>query len=322
MKLLRSRPATWLFASENAEWLVALRLGAAIEVICYCLSLRFDWLQFFALSATGPIKRDIFEATLRDAGGWVPTMSWIVQVFGTCGITEVAALNFAWWALFVSGVLLLVGLFSREAALLAWFIHLCSVKSSGSLAYGVDSLTTMTLFFAAIAPFPDFWSLDWRRTRSRKSPNWQGFMRRILQFQLCIIYLFGGIAKSAGEGWWDGTALWRALIRPPFNHLSPDVLIHFRVFLPAAGIAVCFLEVTYPVFIWLRRTRRIWLWSILAMHVGIGLAMGLYSFALAMITLNVAAFGDRAMLPQWILRIYVRDFTRPLRTRMRRSTSR
>ncbi len=322
MTLLRSRPAKWLSACENTDWLIALRLGAAIEVICYCLSLRYDWLQFFALSASGPIKRDIFEAILHDAGGRVPTMSWIVQVFGTCGITEVAALNFAWWALISSGMLLLLGLFSREAAVLAWFIHLCSVKSSGSLAYGVDSLTTMTLFFAAISPFPDCWSLDWRRTRSRKSPNWQGFMRRILQFQVCIIYLFGGLAKCAGEGWWDGTALWRALIRPPFNQVSPDVLIHFSVLLPAAGIAVCILETTYPVCIWLRQTRRIWFWLILGMHVGIGAAMGLYSFALAMITLNVAAFGDRTMLPQWILRMSVRDFPRPIRTRMRRSTSR
>lgn len=42
------------------------------------------------------------------------------------------------------------------------------------------------------------------------------------------------------------------------------------------------------VFIWLKRTRRIWLACILARHTAIGLVMGLYLFALVMIVMNLA----------------------------------
>ncbi|MEP6937235.1 MAG: hypothetical protein ABI871_04115, partial [Chthoniobacterales bacterium] len=51
------------------------------------------------------------------------------------------------------------------------------------------------------------------------------------------------------------------------------------------------LETGYPLFIWLRKTRTFWLVAIVAMHLAIGLTMGLYLFALVMITLNLAAFG-------------------------------
>ena len=32
---------------------------------------------------------------------------------------------------------------------------------------------------------------------------------RLLQVHLCVIYMFGGLAKVRGETWWDGSAMWR-----------------------------------------------------------------------------------------------------------------
>jgi len=56
-------------------------------------------------------------------------------------------------------------------------------------------------------------------------------------------------------------------------------------------LGICLLETSYPIFIWLRRTRRIWLVGIIAMHGAIAVLMGLYLFGLIMTVLNVAAFG-------------------------------
>ena len=83
-----------------------------------------------------------------------------------------------------------------------------------------------------------------------------------------------------------------ALADPPaFNFVPPDLLVQFKYALPVLGISICLLEVSYPIFIWLKRTRWIWLGCILAMHAAIGLTMGLYLFALVMIVMNLAAFG-------------------------------
>jgi hypothetical protein len=201
-------------------------------------------------------------------------------------------LTVAWVCLLSAGCLLLPGLLCRPAAIAAWFIHLCAAESGGLLAYGADNFMTTALFYLMLSPLPDRYSFDhWVIQKKLKNPQALGFWRRVLQVHLCFVYFIGGMAKFLGSGWWDGSNLWRALIRPSLNQISPDLLIRFKYALPFLGISICLLELSYPVFIWLKRTRRIWLAFILAMHAAIGLTMGLYLFALVMIIMNVAAFG-------------------------------
>src|SRR5262249_23542188 len=106
---------------------------------------------------------------------------------------------------------------------------------------------------------------------------------------------FGGITKSLGTGWWNGESVWRALTSPPFNMIAPQTLIAFRYFLPLVGIGICLLEAGYPVFIWIKKTRLVWLGGIVGMHIGIALTMGMYLFASIMIILNLAAFGPKLL---------------------------
>ena len=158
---------------------------------------------------------------------------------------------------------------------------------------------TIGLFYLMLSPLPDRYALDWqlRKSQPENSPL-LGFWRRVLQLHLCVIYFFSGLTKCLGSGWWDGSNVWRALIRPPFNIVDPEMLVRWKYLFPVAGIFICLLEIGYPFFIWSDKTRKIWLIGICAMHAGIGLMMGMYLFALIMIILNVAAFGpDLRPLP-------------------------
>jgi len=145
-----------------------------------------------------------------------------------------------------------------------------------------------------LSPLPDRYALDWRLRKLRsRDPQLLGFWRRVLQLHLCLIYFFSGLTKCLGTGWWDGSNIWRALIRPPFNVIDPEILIRWKYLFPVSAIFICLLEIGYPFFIWNSQTRKIWLIYICAMHVGIGITMGMYLFAFVMIVLNVAAFGPR-----------------------------
>jgi len=207
-------------------------------------------------------------------------------------LREETILSVGWICLFGAGCSLLLGLFCRVSAILAWFLHLCAAKSGGFVSYGVDNFMTIALFYLMLSPLPDRYSLDWRLRKSRsKDPQLLGFWRRVLQLHLCLIYFFSGLTKCLGRGWWDGSNVWRALIRPPFGVIDPEILVRWKYVFPIAGVFICLLETAYPLFIWSRSTRKIWLICICAMHAGIGLAMGMYLFALIMIILNVAAFG-------------------------------
>ncbi|MGI8891164.1 MAG: hypothetical protein ACR2G0_10340 [Chthoniobacterales bacterium] len=297
MRQLRQRCEEFLFRPDSDAWLGFLRISVALQVIFYCLSLRKDWDDLFALGHAGVIKRDLAEAILSAQSHYIPRFGWLVDLGTSLGWSESTVLAIVWWSLLGVAGLLLVGLFSREAAIAALFLHLCAVKSSSGLTYGVDNFTGIGLFYLMISPLPDRWSLDrWFRRVPGKQSEWLGFFRRVLQLHLCLIYFFSGITKCAGAGWWDGTSIWYALIRPPFNLLPPETLLAWKSLFPIAGISVCLLETGYPLFIWPRKTRGFWLLAVIAMHLGIGLAMGLYLFAFVMITLNLAAFG---LQPGW-----------------------
>jgi hypothetical protein len=206
-------------------------------------------------------------------------------------VNENAALALVWWSFLVLGGLMLLGLFCRPVAVTAWFLQLACAKSGGLLSYGADNLTTIGLFYLMIAPFPDPWSIDrilLQRTTS--DPQLLGFLRRALQLHLCLIYFFGGLTKCLGAGWWNGTNLWRSLTIPPFDVLPIDWVASVGFLLPTAGITICLLEVTYPFFIWWRRSRKAALVAICAMHLGIAMIMGMVLFGAIMIILNLAAF--------------------------------
>jgi hypothetical protein len=297
MRSAARRLERFLFPPDSDTWLRILRIGIALQVTIYCLSLAADWTDLFSLQSAGVIRRDLSEAMLSANSHYIPRLGWLVDFAAYFGASEQIALTTAWWCLLGGAFLLLVGLFSREAAIATLFLHLCAVKSSSGLTYGVDNFVSIGLFYLAIAPLPDRSAADcWLRHIPRRSACLLGFHRRILQLHLCLIYFFGGLAKCAGPGWWDGTSMWRALIRPPFNLLPPETVLVAKDLFPVLGISVCLLEIGYPLFIWLRKTRVYWFGTIVMMHLAIGLAMGLYSFALVMITFNLSAFGPELIL--------------------------
>jgi hypothetical protein len=282
----------FLFPPETDKWLGALRIGMGLQVAVYALFLRSDWHYLFASTARSLVSRKLGEAITSFDSPLIPKLGWLVAVGGYAHIDEDAVLSIAWGCLLCMGLLLLLGLFSRPAAIIAWFLHLCAAESGGLFAYGADNFMTTGLFYLMLSPLPDRYSFDhWLLQVELRNPQFLGFWRRVLQVHMCFVYFIGGLAKCLGTGWWDGSNLWRSLTRPPFNLISPDILVRFKYALPILGISICLVELGYSFFIWIRKTRLFWLVCILAMHAAIGLAMGLYLFALVMIVLNLAAFG-------------------------------
>jgi hypothetical protein len=292
LRKLRYKLQRFLFPSEADHWLTLLRIGLALQILLYCFSLRSDWIQLFASEGRGFISRDLTEAILSVETVFTPRLGWIVAVSNYLGLEQYPTLWFVWWCMVCGALCLLAGILCRFAAVLVWFLHLCTNNSAALFSYGVDNFTSIGLFYLMLAPLPDQWSLDARiHSATPKDNRVQGFHRRILQMHMCLIYFFSGIAKSVGVGWWNGTSLWRALTRPPFDVIRPDLLIAGKNILPLLGILVCVAETGYPFFIWPRKSRPVWFAFIIGMHLIIGIAMGMYLFALIMVVLNTAAFG-------------------------------
>ena len=291
--LIRKQLEEFLFPARSMVWIALLRLGLGLQVTVYSLSLWNDWVYLLAASSDSLISRDLSEAILSLDSSFIPRLGWLVALGGQLGLSEQVTLRVVLGCLLCSGVCLLIGFLSRPAAIAAWLLHLAARSSGGLTAYGVDNFMTIGLFYLMLCPLPDRYSLEsWLWKSRTPDPQRVGFHQRVLQLHLCLIYFFGGLAKSLGAGWWNGNSIWRALTRSPFNIIPPDFLLQWSALLPLMGISICLVEIGYPVFIWPKKTRHIWLAGVLAMHAAIGAAMGLYLFALIMIVLNLAAFGS------------------------------
>jgi uncharacterized membrane protein YphA (DoxX/SURF4 family) len=283
----------FFFSPEPDGWLSVLRIGLGLQVLLYCWSLRKDWDGLLSAGGgPGLIGRDAAEVLLGSGTDWVPRVSWCLKLTAAAGLNEHATLAAIWGLLFAAGIFLVVGLYARPAAITGWLLHLCVAKSANLFAYGMDNFTTIGLFYLMLSPLPDSYALDfhWRAKVCRWS-SFGRFFHCVLRLHLCIAYFFGGITKIAGLGWWNGLSIWRALTSPPFDLIAPETLISLRAIFPVLAVSVCLLEIGYPILIWPRWTRNLWLAAILAMHVSIGLSMGLYLFSFVMIVLNLAAFG-------------------------------
>ncbi len=296
MSMIRERLNRFLFPVRSSDWITVLRIGLGLQVTIYSLSLWHDWISLFAANGNGLIDRDLSEAILSLDSSFIPRLGWLVTLGGRMGLSEEVTLRLSLIFLLGSGICLLIGFLSRPAAIAAWLLHLAARSSGGLSAYGVDNFMTIGLFYLMLCPLPDLYSLDvWFRKRRRADPWRIGFHQRVVQLHLCLIYFFGGLAKCLGAGWWNGNSMWRALTRSPFDVIPADFLLRWSMLLPLVGIVICLVEIGYPIFIWPKKTRQIWLLCILTMHAAIGVTMGLYLFALVMIVLNVAAFGAGSM---------------------------
>jgi len=130
---------------------------------------------------------------------------------------------------------------------------------------------------------------------------------RLLQLHMCVIYLFGGIGKMRGELWWDGSALWFAFANLEYQSLDMTWLVHAPWLIALLTHVTVIWETFYCFLIWPKLTRPICLAMAVAVHAGIGLCLGMWTFGLAMI------IGNLAFVPPEVVRAAVTWLARPLR---------
>jgi hypothetical protein len=116
----------FLFPSESDTWLTVFRIGLGLQVTLYALFLRRDWHYLFASSGKGLIGREVGEAIASFESPLIPNFGWLIAVGHTLNIGEETVLTFTWVGLLSAGCLLMLGLLSRSAAIVAWFVHLCA----------------------------------------------------------------------------------------------------------------------------------------------------------------------------------------------------
>jgi len=213
----------------------------------------------------------------------------------------------------VAAACLALGLATPVAAWVALIGFLSAVNRTPLTVFGFDDALGMLLIPVAIGPAGAVLSLDRRlgiATSGDRPSVSANIALRILQVHLCVVYFFSGIAKLLGASWWEGTALWGAAANSRYRTLDLTWLARHPLLVNLLTLGTVFWEVSYAALVWPRLTRRLAIAMGIFVHLGIGLAMGMKEFALAMIAANLAfvpAATWRSLLSRFLVERPRRD---------------
>jgi len=177
----------------------------------------------------------------------------------------------------VGGLGMCLGILPRCAAACAWLAITSYSWRNPLILHSGDALLRIATFFLIFARTDAVLSLPrWLRRRGgpaaavheppARVPAWP---QRILQLQLCILYLATGIWKSGGPAWRDGSAVGIVLQMGEFERFPiPDALLTPAMSKVFSWATLAF-ELGFPLLVWPRRLRLPVLGIGLAFHAGL-----------------------------------------------------
>ncbi|VXB13823.1 conserved membrane hypothetical protein [Flavobacterium sp. 9AF] len=274
--------------SHNHEFLFFFRVAAGIIIILHFLSIYGDFNQFFSSKSIIPL--DIMATFNQD---WQLTFPFVVKQLESIGISEATTLLATKITYIALGISIILGFYSRISAFLLLFIQISLMKGSSFFIYGADFFTSMSLFYLILFPSDTVFSI---RNLFRSKPNEPTHympVKRLFQLHLSIAYFFSGFDKLLGFNWWNGESIWKAINLPYANrdfHFDFSWLADHSFILVLIGWSTIIIEMCYPIFVWLPKTRKIWVILTISMHIGIALVLNLYYFSAIMIVWNLTNF--------------------------------
>ena len=289
IQLVKSKIHTFFFKEDETKgtFIAFFRIGTSAFILIHLLSIILDFSKLFGKQ--GIIPHDIRNFLTSD---FLISFSKIVSFFEGYGISENIIIN-GFLITFIFFLLaLMFGVCTRFSAFITLFLY--KALYSGMYTYGIDAFVVTSLFYLFIFPSGYFYSIDniLFKNRNRKNLNVTLF-KRLLQFNVCMVYFYAGASKVMGITWWNGEAVWKSIHLWSANttfDIDYSFLAENSYLLVVMGWGVLLLETLYPIFIWIPKTRKIWLTGTLLMHIGIGLLLDLYLFAAFLMFWNVTAF--------------------------------
>lgn len=296
------------FTPTRPHTLCILRfLTGAMLLYCH-LVLASDLSAFVGQNAwiNNEMSRQLHDGAFG-ASDWARSYLWYFE--SETAITVHHAVTILITAMYM------VGLGTRLVVPLALFLQLMYLHRLTGALFGLDQIVTYATMYLAMTPCGSCFSLDavLRRRLSGKLQS-SRFLRwmlpddspsvaanvgtRFLQLHLCVIYLFGGLAKARGATWWDGTAVWLALASYEYQSLDMTWLSRYPTIISALSNATLFWEVFYCALVWPRVTRPLVLAIALAVHASIALSLGMITFGTMMIFANGIFLSPRWFQPR------------------------
>ena len=229
-------------------------------------------------------------ATWLSSGGVMPE-SIGLQHFGANRLNIFRWLGSSASAVFV---FMTIFIFASLSLAIGWFprvsaaaVAICLTSIAHRNIYilsSADTLMRVVAWFLVIAPSGAAVSVDRliRVARGTAQPGVIGdespLGRRMIQLQLCLLYLATGVAKSKGEMWQSGTAVYLVQQMTEFERFPIPSFLHTALASKVLTWGTLAIESSFPLLVWHRATRKIILGAAFGLHLGLEYAMNIQLF--------------------------------------------
>ncbi|MEA5536401.1 HTTM domain-containing protein [Crocosphaera sp. XPORK-15E] len=283
---------------KNPKICALIRIGYAFLLLINVLVLWPDLLRWFGENGLLPytVSREIIDPDTLTIFTWLPKYDWVLKMS---------------YGIFISQIIfLLLGLFSRFQAVCVFIWFVSFVHRHHTLFDAEDNLFRLMGFFLIFMPIGAYYSVDsWLKTRKKIAHNFTSstWALRLLQIQICLIYLSTAWEKMKGEDWINGTAIYYvSRLDDVFGHFPiPDFLFTSLSLIKYMTWLVIVVELFIPIALWFKETRRFALFLAFGLHLSIEYAMNLFLFQWLMIVglLSFTEPKDYQLLKHWITKI-------------------
>lgn len=287
------------FFHEKADLSICgeIRIAYAFLLLVNALVLLPDLEKWFGESGVMPLSasRTIVDPDTVTLFQWLPQTNAVLWTCYTLFLVQIVAL--------------LLGVFTR-VQLVCVFVWLVSFQHRHLILFdGEDVVFRLLCFFLIFTPAGEYYSLDrWRKNRSGRgddeaagTPVWPIWPLRLMQIQMSLIYISTVWEKLKGKEWLDGTALYYvSRLDDLFGRFwVPDFMFESMVVINLMTWSVLAVEMSVPLALWFKKTRRTALVVAFAFHLATDYAMNLFLFQWIMMVglLSFVGTGHRWWLP-------------------------
>ena len=212
------------------------------------------------------------------------TSTFRIQIFALTGYSDNAIMVMKIFGL-MGGLGLVLGLFPRTAAFCMWLVASSYAWRNSAILHSGDSLIRIGSFFLIFPRSDMAFSVRsyfgrHRQNKAVMSKNTlvSAWPQRILQVQLCIVYLAAALWKFKGESWRQGAAVGTVLQLGEFERFPiPDFMLTATGSLIATYFTLGF-ELLFPFMIWIPSCRVPFLVMGILLHAGLEWSLNIQMF--------------------------------------------
>ncbi len=224
----------------------------------------------------------------------------------------------------IFGLMLLFGLFSRVSTIAVFFMSTSLIALGPTSTDTEDIIFRILMFWMCFADTSQRLSLDrviarkrgklvdiggLRPVRNGLLPMWarvplSNMAVCLIGGQLIIVYVMAGVAKLRGALWRDGTAIYYPFHAeylspwPELSHLLGGIppMVYFMSWMSVV------IQILFPILLLQRHTRLFIVFSMVMLHIGIAVTLGLGLFSLAMCGADLVFVRDESVekIKRWI----------------------